>query len=249
MAITAQRILDMPPYMFAEIDRVKRRMREEGAKLLDFGIGDPDMPTPPFIVEKLCEAVRDPKNHRYPQYAGMREFRAAAADWCSRRHGFTADPDTEVLTLIGSKEGIAHVPLAALNPGDLALVTDPGYPVYVTAVSPGIDGILPREHATKRGQFTVGWKMLSADMAGDDKGKDWLVDEVPFVAYYKGNYALHGAFWHDDFGRPKSHGCVNLAPADAQFLFRWMDPVLPEGWYAAAAYHPYVKGTAIDVQP
>jgi LL-diaminopimelate aminotransferase len=134
MTITAQRILDMPPYMFAEIDRVKRRMREEGAKLLDFGIGDPDMPTPPFIVEKLCEAARDPKNHRYPQYAGMREFRAVAADWCTRRHGFSADPDTEVLTLIGSKEGIAHFPLAAMNPGDLALVTDPGYPVYVNAI-------------------------------------------------------------------------------------------------------------------
>lgn len=122
-------------------------------------------------------------------------------------------------------------------------------PVYATAVSPGIDGILPREHATRRGQYTVGWKMLSADMAGEEKGKGWLVDEVPFVAYYKGNYALHGAFWHDEFGRPKSHGCVNLAPADAQFLFRWMDPALPEGWYAAAAYYPHIKGTAIDVQP
>jgi LL-diaminopimelate aminotransferase len=134
MNITSRRILDMPPYMFAEIDRVKRRMREEGRKLLDFGVGDPDLPTPSFIVDALCEAARDPKNHHYPQYAGMRAFRAAAAEWCEHRHGFSADPETEVLTLIGSKEGIAHFPLAAMNPGDVALVTDPGYPVYVNAV-------------------------------------------------------------------------------------------------------------------
>ena len=134
MSLTARRILEMPPYMFAEIDRLKRRMREEGRKLLDFGIGDPDMPTPPFIVEKLCEAARQPKYHRYPQYVGMREFRAAASEWCERRHGFTSDPDTEVLTLIGSKEGLAHFPLAAVDPGDLVLVTDPGYPVYVNAI-------------------------------------------------------------------------------------------------------------------
>src|SRR5512147_2401721 len=75
MNITSRRVLDMPPYMFAEIDRVKRRLREEGRTLLDFGIGDPDLPTPSFIVDALCEAARDPKNHRYPQYAGMREFR------------------------------------------------------------------------------------------------------------------------------------------------------------------------------
>ncbi len=134
MPVTARRVLDLPPYMFAEIDRLKRKAREEGKPILDFGVGDPDLPTPGFIVDALVEAARQPKYHRYPQYVGMREFRAAAADWCARRHGFTADPDTEVLTLIGSKEGVAHFPLAAVNPGDLVLITDPGYPVYVNAV-------------------------------------------------------------------------------------------------------------------
>ena len=122
-------------------------------------------------------------------------------------------------------------------------------PVYVTAMSPGVDGINPRSHATARGRHYVGWKLLSADMSGNDGKGDWFVDEVPWVQYYKGNYALHGAWWHDNFGRPMSHGCVNLAPADARALFHWMDPVIPEGWYAASAYYPYAQGTVVYVRP
>lgn len=122
-------------------------------------------------------------------------------------------------------------------------------PVYVTAISPGQDGVTERAHGhtTKRGTYSVGWKLISADMAGVEKTKPWAVDEVPFVAYYKDSYALHGAWWHDDFGRPKSHGCVNLAPRDAQWLWRWMEPGLPEGWYAVAAYYPEVKGTTVHI--
>lgn len=122
-------------------------------------------------------------------------------------------------------------------------------PVYLTAISPGQDGVTERAHGhtTKRGTYSVGWKLISADMAGVEKTKPWAVDEVPFVAYYKDSYALHGAWWHDDFGRPKSHGCVNLAPRDAQWLWRWMEPGLPEGWYAVAAYYPEVKGTTVHI--
>ena len=134
MSLTARRVLDLPPYMFAEIDRVKSRMREEGHRLLDFGVGDPDTPTPSFIVDAMIEAARLPRHHRYPGYAGMKSFRQAAADWCRRRHGVTADPDREMLALIGSKEGISHLPLALIDPGDLVLVTDPGYPVYVNTI-------------------------------------------------------------------------------------------------------------------
>jgi leucyl aminopeptidase len=76
-----------------------------------------------------------------------------------------------------------------------------------------------------------------------------FVDEVPWVSYYKDSYALHGAWWHDEFGRPKSHGCVNLAPADARWLFSWMDPAMPEGWYAVTSYYPHVQGTAVDLRP
>lgn len=134
MSLTARRVLELPPYMFAEIDRVKNRMRDEGHRLLDFGVGDPDLPTPAFIVEAMIEAARLPRHHRYPGYAGMKSFRQAAADWCLKRHGVTADPEREVLALIGSKEGISHLPLALIDPGDLVLVTDPGYPVYVSTI-------------------------------------------------------------------------------------------------------------------
>ena len=122
-------------------------------------------------------------------------------------------------------------------------------PVYVTAMSPGMDGINPRKHATARGRHHVGWKMLTADMSGRDNGADWLVDEVPWVQYYKGSYALHGAWWHNDFGRPKSHGCVNLSPPDAKRMFDWMDPQMPDGWYAVTSYYPKVKGTLVYVRP
>lgn len=122
-------------------------------------------------------------------------------------------------------------------------------PVYATAISPGANGISKSGATTKNGQYVVNWKLISADMNGVDKKKVWAVDEVPFVLYYKDGYAVHGAWWHDDFGRPKSHGCVNVAPRDAQWLWRWMTPELPEGWYAVAAYPPKVNGTVIMIRP
>jgi hypothetical protein len=122
-------------------------------------------------------------------------------------------------------------------------------PVFATAMSPGMDGINPRKHATKRGSYSIGWKMLSADMSGRENGMDWFVDEVPWVQYYKGSYALHGAWWHNDFGLPKSHGCINLSPPDARKLFAWMDPQIPDGWYAATAYYPKVAGTSVYLHP
>jgi lipoprotein-anchoring transpeptidase ErfK/SrfK len=124
-------------------------------------------------------------------------------------------------------------------------------PVYATAISPGQDGITQRAqgHTSKMGVYTIGWKLYSANMAGVEKKKPWAVDEVPFVAYYKDSFALHGAWWHDDFGRPKSHGCVNMAPADAQWMWRWLSPKMPEGWYAVAGYYPEVKGTTVEIRP
>ena len=126
----ADRLKRLPPYLFAEIDRQKREARARGADLVDLGIGDPDLPTQPHVVEALARAAREPRNHRYPDYEGLLAFRKAAADWYVQRFGVTVDPATEVLTLIGSKEGTAHIPLAFINPGDVVLVPDPGYPVY-----------------------------------------------------------------------------------------------------------------------
>jgi len=126
----AKRIDQIPPYLFAEIDKKKGEMRQKGVDLIDLGIGDPDLPTPKPIIERLKKAAENPTNHRYPSYEGMIEFRTAVAQWYERRFGIKLNPITEVLSLIGSKEGIAHIPLAFVNPGDVVLVPSPGYPVY-----------------------------------------------------------------------------------------------------------------------
>lgn len=126
----SERIKKIPPYLFAEIDRAIEKKKAEGVDVISFGIGDPDIPTPKNIIDRLCSAANDPRNHRYPSYAGMPSFREAAAGWYRKRFGVSLDPQKEVLALIGSKEGIAHIPLAFVNPGDVVLFTDPGYPVY-----------------------------------------------------------------------------------------------------------------------
>ncbi|MBI2081923.1 MAG: aminotransferase class I/II-fold pyridoxal phosphate-dependent enzyme, partial [candidate division NC10 bacterium] len=126
----ADRLSRLPPYLFAEIDRLKQEALRRGMDLINLGIGDPDLPTPPHIVRRLAAASVDPKNHQYPSYEGLLAFREAAAAWYQRRFSVRLDPATEVLTLIGSKEGIGHLPLAFVNPGDVVLVPSPGYPVF-----------------------------------------------------------------------------------------------------------------------
>ncbi|MES0446505.1 MAG: LL-diaminopimelate aminotransferase [Desulfobacterales bacterium] len=126
----SDRLESLPPYLFKEIDRQKEEVRKRGVDIIDLGVGDPDMPTPPHIIEALNKAAIDPANHRYPSYSGMGDFNEAVARWYKRRFNVDLDYENEVVTLIGSKEGIAHIPLAFINTGDLALVTSPGYPVY-----------------------------------------------------------------------------------------------------------------------
>jgi len=126
----AERLKKLPPYLFKEIDRKKAEVRARGVDIIDLGIGDPDLPTPPRVIEALKKAAEDPGNHRYPSYSGMSDFKEAVAKWYQERFGVGLDPDTEVVSLIGSKEGIAHFPLAFVNPGDVALVPAPAYPVY-----------------------------------------------------------------------------------------------------------------------
>ncbi|NLX48771.1 MAG: LL-diaminopimelate aminotransferase [Methanospirillum sp.] len=129
----ADRLSNLPPYLFARIDAMKAEKERSGADIIDLGVGDPDLPTPPHVVEALCAAARDPANHHYPSYAGMDAFREAVAGWYSRRFGVNLDPAREVLALMGSKDGIAHVPEAFVNPGDVVLAPSPGYPVYRTS--------------------------------------------------------------------------------------------------------------------
>ncbi len=136
----AQRLARIPPYLFAEIDRKVQEKRRAGVDVISLGIGDPDLPTPARIVSVLQEAAADPSNHRYPSYFGLGELREAIAGWYRHRFGVTLDPATEILPTLGSKDGISHVPLALVDPGDVVLAPDPGYTVYVTgAVMAGAD--------------------------------------------------------------------------------------------------------------
>ncbi len=131
----AERIEKLPVYLFAQIDKAKREAIAKGVDIIDFGVGDPDLPTPNHIIEALYKAAQDPKNHRYPTYEGMLKFREAVASWYKKRFHIELNPEREVLTLIGAKEGIGHIPLAFINEGDIALIPDPGYPVYRAGVT------------------------------------------------------------------------------------------------------------------
>jgi LL-diaminopimelate aminotransferase len=131
----ADRVRNLPPYLFAELDRSVAAKRASGADVISLGVGDPDLPTPRHIVEAMQEAAEDPTSHQYPSYYGLPALRLAIAEFYERRFHVRLDPDTEVLPLIGSKEGLAHLPIAIVDPGQEALVPDPGYPVYGTATS------------------------------------------------------------------------------------------------------------------
>ncbi len=126
----AQRIKNLPPYLFARIEKVIAEKKEAGIDVISLGIGDPDIPTPQHIITELQKQALVPENHQYPSSVGMLSYRQAVADFYNRRFQVQLDPKSEVVALIGSKEGIAHISWCYLNPGDLVLVPDPGYPVY-----------------------------------------------------------------------------------------------------------------------
>ena len=126
----AQRMNQLQPYLFMEISRKIAEKRAAGADVISFGIGDPDIPTPQNIVDRLVETAHTPANHRYPESDGLPELRRAITQWYQTRFGLSLDPDKEVVPLIGAKEGIGHMALCFVDPGDVALIPDPGYPVY-----------------------------------------------------------------------------------------------------------------------
>jgi len=141
----SRRIESLPPYLFAEISRKIAEKRAKGEDIVDFGVGDPDIPTPAHVIEELCKAAKDPPNHRYPETAGLPELRQAIAAWYKKRFGVELDPDKEVLPLIGSKEGIFHIAFCFIDYRDVALVPDPSYPVYAigTTLASGSPYYLP----------------------------------------------------------------------------------------------------------
>jgi LL-diaminopimelate aminotransferase len=126
----ADRVAALPPYLFARIEQKIEECQNRGVDVISLGIGDPDLPTPPHIVQALQDQADNPANHRYPSSVGLLAFRRAVAGWYRDRFGVSLDPRSEVVTLIGSKEGIGHISFCYLNPGDYALIPDPGYPVY-----------------------------------------------------------------------------------------------------------------------
>ena len=160
----AARIKTLPPYLFAAIDKMKQEAIARGVDIINLGIGDPDLPTPAPIIDSLAKAAKDPKHHQYPSYEGMLSFRKAVAGWYKRRFNVTLDPTNEVLTLIGSKEGIGHIHLAFVDPGDIVLVPSPGYPVYPvgTGFSGGVSHIMP---LTKANGFLPDLNAIPKDVA------------------------------------------------------------------------------------
>jgi len=128
----ADRMSNLPPYLFARIDEMKAEQQKKGVDIIDLGVGDPDLPTPDHIVRSLCKAAKNPANHHYPSYAGMPAYRSAVAGWYKKRFNVSLDDGKEVLALMGSKDGIAHIAEAFVNPGDYVLAPSPGYPVYRT---------------------------------------------------------------------------------------------------------------------
>ena len=126
----SKRIEELPPYLFVRISQKIAERKSRGEKVISFGMGDPDIATPDSIIQRLCREAKVPSNHRYPETYGLPEFRRAIAQWYERRFGVVLDPDKEVLPLIGSKEGIGHIAFCFIDPGDIALIPDPAYPVY-----------------------------------------------------------------------------------------------------------------------
>jgi LL-diaminopimelate aminotransferase len=160
----AKRIQELPPYLFAEIDKQKNALKARGVDIISLGIGDPDLPTPAHIVERLQAAAANPVNHRYPDYEGLPSFRRAAASWYRTRFGVVLDPESEVVSLIGSKEGIAHMPIAFVDPDDIVLCPDPGYPVY--AVGTGFcGGVVHRMPLTKANGFLPDLQAIPSSVA------------------------------------------------------------------------------------
>jgi len=164
----ADRLKALPPYLFAELDRVQAQVAARGIDIISLGVGDPDLPTMSNIIDRMKKAVDNPAHHQYPSYEGMPSFREAVAGWYGDRFSVKLDPASEVVSLIGSKEGIAHAPLAFVNPGDVVLCPDPGYPVYTigTMFAGGESYIMP---LLEENLFLPDLSAIPADILGRAK--------------------------------------------------------------------------------
>ncbi|MBX3359468.1 MAG: aminotransferase class I/II-fold pyridoxal phosphate-dependent enzyme [Phycisphaeraceae bacterium] len=202
--VKSDRLLALPPFLFDEIDRKKRERIAAGADVINLGVGDPDQPTPEFIVDEMNRAMRELVNQQYPAVGGgMRVFREAAAEFMQRRFGVTIDPMRHVIALLGSKDGIAHLPWAVTNPGDRVLVPDPAYPVYEIGAT--MAGCVVEKMPVSR---ESGWKPLLENGAPSDAAARLLWLNYPSnptaasadVGFYE--RAIEWAAGHSDKARP-----------------------------------------------
>jgi len=159
----SRRVEYLPPYLFVEINKKIAEKKAKGEDVVSFAIGDPDIPTPSHIIARLCQAAQDPANHRYPETEGLPELRQAIAEWYGKRFNVTLDADLEVLPLIGSKEGVAHIALCFIDYQDTALVPDPAYPVYSisTMLAGGRPYYMP---LTEQNNFLPDLRRIPADI-------------------------------------------------------------------------------------
>jgi LL-diaminopimelate aminotransferase len=171
----AERLRNLPVYVFAELDRLKAEHQARGVDVIDLGMGNPDLPPPAPVVEAMRRGLSDPANHRYPVFRGLQEFREAVAAWCQRRYGVRLDPDTEVAPLVGSKEGLVHLTMSIVDPGAVTLLPQPSYPAHFrgTILAGGVPFAIPQ----RSGSRLFGPAAGSADGAGDDPLPD--LDAVP----------------------------------------------------------------------
>lgn len=214
----ALRLERLPPYLFIEIDQRKKTAVAAGKDVINLGVGDPDRPTPGFIIDAMQRAIRDPKNHRYPYDDGAPEFKRQASEWFARRFGVRLDPTSEILSLIGTKEGLGHLPLACVNPEDLVLVPSPGYPVYQssTIFAGGRPHTLPLHESN-------GWlpdlDAVSADV--------WSRTRLLFLNYPNNptGAAASASFFDRCVGLARSHGF--LIAHDAAYSEIWFETPPP----------------------
>ncbi len=199
--VKSQRLQALPPYLFAEIDRKKKAAMAAGRDVINLGVGDPDRPTPAPIIRSLQHHAENPAFHQYALDQGAPELRKAIAAFCKRRYGLDLDPDSEILPLIGSKEGLAHFPLAVLNPGDVGLVPDPRYPVYWSSTlfagaEPYLMPLVPGR------SFRPDFDAIPADV--------WKRARLLFLNYPNNPTGATAdlAFFADAVGRAREHGTI-----------------------------------------
>src|SRR5271170_112351 len=164
----ARRLKSIPPYVFAEIDKKRQAALARGVDVINLGIGDPDQPTPAHIVTAMQEAVTEPINHHYPPFGGTKEYKRAAVEWCRKRFGITLDPESEITSLIGSKEGLHNTIMSFIDAGDVNLIPDPGYPVYRTStiLAGGEPYFMP---LTPENDYLPDFKLIPVEIASKAK--------------------------------------------------------------------------------